>query len=119
MGQIKLNEIIRFNTYTATCDILLDGECIGNFDINYAYTPENKLRIQSFWVSFDKPVLLAAGIELYKFFEVDGTWEVKGKEGYIQLFKTEYKTAQAAKSAALAYITDVVNLGIFALGIFA
>ena len=106
---IKLAKIERRNTYISTCDILLNGTCIGELEINYSYTRKNKLRIDSYFVK------LQAG--QYKRFEVDGRWETKkaiytqwGWESTYLRFESEYKTAKAAKAAAKAYIAEITKV---------
>ena len=107
MGQIELTKMERHNTYIATCDILLNGSCIGVLEINYGYTPQNKLRIKSYSAILDPN-------GFWNHFEVDGRWETKASRGgkfcaEYDTFQTEYKTAKDAKSAALAFITQTLK----------
>jgi hypothetical protein len=133
--QITLNKSEKYNVYRSECDILLDGRFIGTIEIRYGYTKQNRLRINEYCVSVNKThvwecltdsrTISCTDLDTVKqSFKVDGTWETKGSlcppqvrvfgipVGF-QTFTNEYKTARAAKSAALAFITDVVNVGIF------
>lgn len=107
MGQIKLTKLERQNTYTATCDILLDGACIGRWDVTYAYI-HNRFRVNAYWVQMNET---GTAFE----FQVDGTWETKAYYTTLypvskyETFQNGYKTSKEAKAAALAFITETVE----------
>jgi len=140
--QITLSKSEKYNVYRAECDILLNGRSIGTIEIRYGYTKQNRLRINEYCVSVhkthiwecltDSRTISCTNLDTVKqSFKVDGTWETKGslcaaKSSLcppqirvfgipvgVQTFTNEYTSAKAAKSAALAYITDVVRYGIF------
>ena len=132
MTKIKLTKLERENTYNAESIITLDGQWIGDVEIRYGYTEQNKLRIKSYsvsvhknhvwsWLVGDTSVSVTNSDTVKQCFTVDGTWETKSEiypwstrvlTGF-ETFTSEYKTTKAAKAAALAFITDVVTYGIF------
>ncbi len=106
---IKLSKMQRHNTYLSTCDILLDGACIGELEVNYGYTRENKLRIDSYFVYL-------GSFAQFRRFNVNGRWETKGAvytqwgwESTYQTHTNAFPTAKTAKTSALAFIKQFVD----------
>lgn len=138
--KITLGKSEKINVYRSESDILLDGHHVGTVEIKYGYTHIctyntrhlMKLRIKEYTVSvhkewvwetiLDKNTRSITGADtVVQSFKVDGTWETKkgvrwywtGVKTGIETFTNGYTSARAAKAAAMAFITDEINVGIF------